>query len=368
MYKLSCFAVFIFLFFRSSGQVSFSFQPPLSGIVQKNQLWNITLGSSSNSPINVTIGLAMFDMKDNQPVMTAYARPILLIKGLHQLKASDVLPIDYNYLSAAFNINSLQNAFLPVGDYRVCYTVYLDNRNSESILSEDCTNIEVDPLSPPQLNSPADSEIVETNYPHFSWLPPTPVILFGDLNYDFLITEVQPGQSTTAAIQENLPVYFAHHLFSNSFNYPASYKSLDTSKVYAWRIVAKNGETYSAQSEVWTFSIGTKKAEQLMPANGIYFELKNENDLPSTGIIPNNILGIKYYSYDRTHDAVIKFSDENGRLVKEFVKTIQYGNNFFVFQLDHHFSDGKNYSIQISDLQSSNFKTSFRIQSNKTKN
>jgi hypothetical protein len=368
MNKLLGFSIFMFLFLGSQAQLSFSAQQPPSGIVQKNQLWNITLINSGNSQLTVTIGLSLFDAKNDELIMTAYTRPLMLTTGIRQLNAGDVAPVDYHYLSPALDMDRLPGAFLPVGEYRACYTMLSDTKTSESPLAEDCISLEIAPLSPPQLNLPADSGTVQTPYPQFNWLPPAPIVLFNELNYDLFVTEVQQGQSAYVAIQENLPVYVAHHLTFNSFNYPASNKSLDTGKIYAWRIVAKNGETFSAQSDVWTFSVASKKPEQPVPANGTYFELKNENSFPTSGIIPDNILGIKYYSYDQTHVANIQFLDEQGKIIKEVTRNVQYGDNFLVFKLDNHFSEGKLYSIEIADLQSSHFKASFSMQSNKTKN
>jgi hypothetical protein len=203
--------------------------------------------------------------------------------------------------------------------------------------------------------------MVETPYPQFNWLPPVPVTLFNDLNYDLMITEVQPGQSAASAIQENLPVYTGLHLNMTVNNYPASYKSLDTGKVYAWRVIAKNGEMFAAQSEVWTFSIGKRKTEQLVPANGMYLELKNDGSLVSTGMIPDNILGLKFYSYDKTHETVIRFANENGVILKEIKRTIQYGDNFMVIKLDRSFETDTTYFVEITDMQNTRYRTSFRM-------
>ena len=362
MYKrLSSFVIAFILLGVAHAQLSVSLHEPPTGIVQKSQLWNFTMIYSGSLPINVVIGLSLFDTKDNQPVMTGVTRSLILSKGVRQLRASDVAPVDYNYFSSAFDISRLPDGLLPIGNYRACYTVYTGNKNAENVLSEDCINIEIQPLSPPQLNMPADSAQVETPYPQFNWLPPTPVSLFSDLNYDLLVTEILPGQTAESSIEENLPIYNVNHLNTLVNNYPASNKSLDTGKIFAWKIVAKNGNMFAAQSEVWTFSITPKKTGPLVPANGTYFELKTDNSYTSTGVIPDNILGIKYYSYDKTHDAEIRFLNQNGELIKKITRTIQYGNNFMVFNLDHSFSKETTYFIEITDLQMSRYKTSFRI-------
>ena len=99
----------------------------------------------------------------------------------------------------------------------------------------------------------------------------------------------------------------------------------------------------------------------LAPATGTYLELKADNSNVNTGIIPDNNLGIKYYSFDKAHDAVIRILNERGELLKEINKTIEYGNNFLQFKLDNHFNKETTYFIEISDLRQTRYRTSFRI-------
>lgn len=354
-----CLVSFALLFVGVYAQVSVSLQEPPAGIVQKNQLWNLTLVYSGTGSVNVVVGLSLTDVSDNQPVLTAFTRSVTLTRGAKMLKAADISPIDYTYLSSAFS--RLTDAFLPVGNYRACYTIYNGSGKEGQILAEDCMPVEVTPLSPPQLTMPADEARIQTMYPQFSWLPPAPVTLFNDLNYELLVTEVRTDQDAPAAIQENIPVYHIRRLTGMVSNYPASGKSLDTGKTYAWRVIAKNGENFAAQSEVWTFKVTKETPAPLTPAGGIYLELKNDNGYTSTGVIPDNVLGIKYYSFDKTHETTVRFLNANREVVKEMKKTIEYGNNFLVFRLDNSFEKETTYYIEIKDLQDTRYRGSFRI-------
>jgi len=345
----------------AQAQLTVSVQEPPAGVVQQNQLWNLALAWGGNSPVTVTVGLSLFDIKDNQPVMTAFSQPVALRKGVRQLKAGDMAPVNYSYLSAAFNIGRQPAGFIPIGQYRACYTVYQGTKGTEDVLAEDCINLEVVPLAPPQLALPADSSTVESAYPPFNWLPPAPISLFSDLNYDVIITEVMPGQAPESAIQENLPVYNASRLTAAAFNYPASYKGIDTGKTYAWRVIAKNGEQFAAQSEVWTFRRSPNTTTPPAPANGMFLELKSDNGYATTGILPNNILGIKYYSYDKPHEATIRLLDQKGVAVQEYKRVIVYGNNFLVFRLGNGVSQETTYFIELTDLQQARYRASFRI-------
>lgn len=343
----------------ANAQVSIVVQTPPSGIVQKTQLWNLSLIHSGNDPVSVVIGITLVDIADNQPVLNAFGRPVVLNKGVKIIRAADVSPIDYTYVAAGFN--RLMDAFIPVGSYRVCYTAYTVQKEVEVPLAETCINLEVQPLSPPQLTLPADAASLQNPYPQFSWLPPAPLTLFTDLNYELLVTEVRDDQTPGAAIQENMPIYNARRLNTVVSNYPASWKSLDTGKLYAWRIIARNGESFAAQSDVWTFRVTKEKQELIAPAGNAYIELKGNNPNTNTGVIPDNILGIKYYSYDKAHETNIRFLNERGETIKEVKKTVEYGNNFLVFRLDNAFTKETTYFIEITDLQTTIHKASFRI-------
>lgn len=344
-------------------QLSVALQGPPAGLIQKSGLWTMALINSGNAPMEVTINLTLLDSKTNQPVLTAKTRPVLLTKGVHQLKPIDVAPVNYSYSSPAFMRMGVGDGLLPVGNYRACYTFYTlaGELRVEQVLAEECVPVEVQPLSPPELSQPADSAAVETPYPQFSWLPPVPVNLFTDLRYDLLVAEVQAGQSPQSAIQENLPVYSGLNLTQPFHAYAASYKSLDTGKLYAWRIVAKNGESFAAQSEVWTFHLGKKPLAPLAPTNGTYMELKSVNDPVSAGILPNNILGLQYYSYDKAHEAVIQLTGEKGDILQTVKQHLLYGKNFIVIALNGSFKPGASYFAQLVDQQNNLYRTSFRI-------
>jgi hypothetical protein len=351
--------LFVLLAAAGKAQVSVSVQEPPAGIVQKKQLWNLSLIYSGNNPVSVMIGLTLVDLADNQPVLTAYTRPVTLTKGVKQLKSADIEPIDYQYFSPAFG--RLGDALLPIGNFQACYTVYTDAKIENQVLSESCIPIEVQPLSPPQLTMPTDSALIQQPWPQFSWLPPAPVTLFNDLNYDLLVTEVRSDQTAGAAIQENMPVYNMRRLTTLINNYPSSAKRLDTGKVYAWRVIAKNGENYAAQSEVWTFRVTQEQLQKPERFTGAYIEVKQGSDYTATVTVSEDLLGVKFYSYEKSHESVIRFLDEKGEVIKEIKRTIDYGNNLMVFKLDQAFKKDVTYFIDITDLQMSHYRASFRM-------
>ena len=218
-------------------QISMTLQVPPAGVLVKNQLWNMLLVNSGASSTTVRVQLSLLDEKNNQPVLTAISAPLLLTRGARQVQAKDLSPIQYSYNGPSFHADEDPNGLLPVGSYQACYTVMVSDKGTV-VRVENCIQVNVDPLSPPLLNTPADEGLLYTPYPQFTWLPPAPVGLFNDLSYDLVVVEVLPGQGKADAIQQNIPVYSAGFVKNLYMNYPSSYRSLDTSRLYAWRIIA----------------------------------------------------------------------------------------------------------------------------------
>ena len=347
-------------------QLTMALQVPPVGVMQKGQLWNMALIYTGNGNTTVSVILTLLSARDNQPVMTAQSRPIYLAKGTTQITVRDASPVQYNYLSPVFNVDRDPNGFLPIGNYKACYTVEPIGGHDGAPLAEDCLPVEVQPLSPPQLNTPGDTATLTTAYPQFSWLPPLPLNLFSSLSYDMLVVEVLPGQGAYEAIQQNIPVYNISRYKDLAHLYPASNAPLDTGRVYAWRVIAKNEDEFVAQSEVWTFKLASHRPETIRPANGIYIPLRTENE-PSAGTyaLTENILGIKYYSFDKEYTAKFDFLNSEGQIVRSVQQKIVYGDNFLGFALDGLFQKGKLYQVDMTDQRNVHHMAGFTIKSSK---
>src|SRR6186713_935075 len=172
----------------SRAQITMTLQVPPTGVLVKNQLWNMLLVNSGSAGVVVRINMVLLDERSNQPVLTASSVPVLLARGARQLQAKDLGPIQYVYNSPAFHADQDPNGMLPAGSYQACYTVGGVEKLSAP-RAENCIQVNVDPLSPPLLNTPADEGSLYTSYPQFTWLPPTPIGLFSDLSYDLIVVE-----------------------------------------------------------------------------------------------------------------------------------------------------------------------------------
>jgi hypothetical protein len=294
-------------------------------VLRKAQLWNMLLVSASSTPMRVSIELRVSDARTGQPLLTGVSRSIPLNKGAKQIQAGDVTPVIYEYLSPAADRSA--NGLLTAGTYLACYSVMQQNGEVNTLLAEDCLPFAVEPVSPPLLNTPADQSTEEPNLPQFSWLPPAPLTIFSDLNYDMLMVELRAGQSAAEAIQQNIPVFRSLHNRNLFVNYPVSAVALDTAKRYAWTITANNGNQFAAQTDVWTFKIKGVQPVNNISTEDAYIQLRKELDgtvISCSGTLKfeyNNVAGDKAASYE-----LIALDAQNGIAHSDIVE-LKPGDN-----------------------------------------
>jgi len=279
-------------------QFGINIQIPNAGLIQRERLWDISLVNNSEMQ-EVMLSLNLQDASSGETVLTAETGSVFATKGIKLLKAKDLTPISYSYSSSSFS-----RTFLPMGSYIACYQVVSITNRKNSVLAEECIRINIDPLSPPILALPDNKSYCETAYPQFSWLPPTPIEMFTDLTFDLIVVEINEGQTPSQAIQENAPIYLNSSIKKTFENYPASFSKLDTSKIYAWQVIARNNLNYAGKTEVWTFKIKTPSWLKLLIEQTPFIKMKT--GIPERGIAPNGILKISYMN--ETVDTSISIS------------------------------------------------------------
>lgn len=317
----------------SSAQVITKLQLPPVGLSLKSQLWNLSLINTSNEVLDVRLELVVSNASTNQKILSGTTRVINLPKGLRMLTANGVAPVTYNVLSPEYNFNVAQEGFIPVGTYNVCYTLvaFRGDAGGDRI-GEECETIDVQPISPPLLISPSDSEYVEINRPLFTWLPPSPSNLFNGLAYDFTLAEVQSTQSGADAIQQNIPIQQASNLLTNSLQYSPSFQELDTAKLYAWQITVKSAGSPVAQSEVWTFRLKSNKSTPIKNTDFDYYaKLKMGTDASFS--LSSGVVKYAYLNEANDKSVAIKVHDITSALRKEIkldssYVNLQYGENY----------------------------------------
>lgn len=243
-------AILCLLPFFGKAQVNINVQFPPGGLVQKNQLWNLILMNNREDITDLNIKMSLQNAVTGEVVLSAETRDIICSKGVKMITERDVQPVNYNY-----NSPDLSKAYLPLGSYIACYRIYHLGAKGEELLGDECVRLNIDPLSPPLLNTPADNTEIETPYPQFTWMPPAPIDMFTSLSYEIAVCEIKEGQKPIEAIQYNTPVYIKAGISQPAENYSTSYAKLEQGKSYAWQVVAVNGMSYSAKTEVWSFTV-----------------------------------------------------------------------------------------------------------------
>jgi len=316
------------------GQVNMTVQVPPTGVMQKAQLWNMLLVSASSSAISVRIELRITDAHTNQPVLTGISRTIILSKGAKQIQIGDVMPVAYEYLSSSADRSA--NGLLTAGTYLACYNVIRQSGDVGNLVAEDCLPFSVEPVSPPLLNTPADRSLSETNLPQFTWLPPAPVTIFNDLNYDMVLVELRAGQSPAEAVQQNIPVFRSAHSRNMFVNYPVSAVALDTAKRYAWTVTANNGNQFAAQTDVWTFMVKGIQPVKTELLSDAYIQLRKELD--ATVFTCRDILPFSYNNVagDTTIRYEIIAQDEQNVVKKTGVLKLKAGENLLNVKPGNH--------------------------------
>lgn len=262
-------------------QILITPQVPPQGLIQKNQLWNILIINQTGATRQVQVKLSLTDGLTGQQLLLGSGRTLVLPPGATQLREPDIAPIQYNYTGAYASLDRSPGDLLMAGVYIACYTLIENNgKGFETQIAEECLNTEVEPVSPPQLISPADTSVVETNYPYFNWIPPAPATMFANLQYEIRIAELKKGQSSDEAIQRNTPIYIQRYLSTPYLLYPASYTKLERGKSYAWQVIAKNGNVYTQKTEAWSFKIKEDSASIIID-NGMYAKLRKGFDAQS---------------------------------------------------------------------------------------
>lgn len=195
---------------------------------------------------------------------------------------------------------------------------------------------------------PADSSILQSSAIQFTWTPPAPVSLFGRLGYDVVVTEVRPGQQPAEALQENLPFYSTSQITANFESYPVSLPKFENGKWYAWQVIARDERSYAAKTETWVFSVRNDSLKQ-DPATISYLLLGDANGGLSR--ITKAGLFVKYYCYDKDHEATLQILQSDGKVIQQLRQPLQYGDNYFRIPIKSQLRTDVVYTLQLIDTQ-----------------
>ncbi len=304
-----------------------SIQPilPLTGMIQKNNLWNVAvINTSADTYNNCRIELALRDRTSGLEVMTATTGLFQLGTGAKQLNTVFLMPIQYNYFSSA--VTNRTDDFISVGNYIACYRLSLNNKIP---VVEECIAFDVEPISPPMLINPTDSAMLEVAPSQFSWIPPAPLNLFSGLGYEVVITEIQPGQKAEEAIQQNLPFYTEPNMPVNNLAGIGATLNFEKGKWYAWQVIARDEKKYAGKSEVWVFQI-KENADLKIELNSSFSKMKINNS--ELAVVQDDLLKVLYRNELTDQIIDIKIIDltdaKKTNAATGFKTKLQLGDNY----------------------------------------
>ena len=146
------------------------------------------------------------------------------------------------------------------------------------------------------------------------------------------MAEVLTGQSATDAVQKNLPVQSTLALQQPALRYPLQGRALEKGKTYAWQIVARDQNQFSAKSEVWTFTVKNDSTNNATDGTS-YIKVTSKPLSPVFAI--NGILKAEYYH--ELADSVINIKIFNVKHSETVLFSsaipVKHGQNFLQYDL-----------------------------------
>lgn len=243
--------IFTLLNIHSIGQIMINPIEAPKPFVKTDMLWNVVIINQGMTDVSGKFQLNIED-ENHRIILSGISNFISFPKGTKVLNYNTVAPINYSYNSSSNDFNS----WMKVGKYNLCYSVLcpIVDGNALNPVAENCLEMNIEPLSPPELNVPEDKSTLYETRPNFLWTPPAPVNLFSQLRYEIKLVEVNKYQSAENALLNNNPIYFENGLTNNSKLLPSSYKELVVNKDYAWQVTAYDN-SYSIKTTPYTFKV-----------------------------------------------------------------------------------------------------------------
>ena len=328
---------------------------PTGGIYLKSQLWNVSVSSTSTTTVEAMLRLELKDIQSRQTVLSGQSARFRVSPGVKKIQLSEIEPVAYNY-GAGVVMDRSANGTLPIGKYQVCYQLIWTYGENQTAATDDCDEIEVEPLSPPLLTMPENDSVVDRANPNFTWVPPAPLSMFGDLQYDLVLSPVLEGQSITDAIQQNLPMQQAAGLHQPFFTYPLQGPQLEMNKRYAWQIIARDGAQYAVKSEVWSFRTADKPL--VTGDNLVYLVLDGKTTGRET--IAPDLLHLKYTA-GVARKAVLLLKTADGRILVTKTLSLHEGDNYLHIPLSGKFQSKQTYTAALQEPDGSMVGVSFTI-------
>ena len=283
---LVCILILVVWDMKAQISINVSSPPPLN--LRARDIYNATVINSGNI-VNVYFKAILTNTSTGKIVLEGKSNIINLNKGSIILNEGLLQPT-YNFYSESFRASGLA----PYGNYEICITVISINNNE--VIGEGCIAVEVTPMSPPLLINPENESEINEQYPLLTWLAPTPLKALGSVLYDIKIVEIFPNQTPYDAIQRNYGVLELRGIKNTFLQYPVTAMKLDSSKKYAWRVIAKtNDGNILGETEVWVFRLSNENLTETTDNKADVYILLNQNqNSQSLYVFRNKQLALRF--------------------------------------------------------------------------
>jgi hypothetical protein len=241
-----------------------------------------------------------------------------------------------------------QSGIFPEGEYEYCFQVYRSDKTGRAeLLSEQCFDYLVEPLTPLFLIEPYLKEKICEKRPSFTWQPSLPAI--PGSQYRVTVAEMHPGQPANEALVYNLPLINQSYILSSLLLYPPSAKELEEGKSYAWQVTVYKEGIILNRSEIWEFSIKCNDTPAVDKEDGF----RDIEDLAKGNyyIANGKIRFAVYNAYEETTLQYNMFClNKPDQIFKHLPKVkLKRGNNNIVIDLTENkaFTDDYHYIITV---------------------
>lgn len=291
---------------ESFAQFQITFAPTLPNELHYTQLWQFDIVSNNSTTQTVRITGTLEDQYGI--ALRATSATVELVPGhnsstyLQERLKPTTSFVKPEYARA---LNSLSG--FPSGEYQWC--IEIEEVAEQYIGGQACITKVVSVLIPPHLITPEHEAIIQESRPVFAWSPPVPVKNHSALNYTIKIVEQKKGQLPEAAIATNSIHFQLTNLRSPILSYPATAKSFEVGKKYAWTVVAYIGGQAIPAEEVWLFQPEEEPQPAVIQTTGSYAKLKSELDVDFVTLPRDGHLRFAFNSQQA--GATISFQIEN---------------------------------------------------------
>lgn len=331
-----------------------------AGMLNKKNLFDYQVTSSSNTPKNVLLkGTVKYR---NQPYKVSYSLKFQAQPGVNNIAEHGHRAV-FEYSSTS--VKELFELFdrLPEGTLQYCVT--LNSADGESTIAgvEDCTFGKNEDLFLINLVDPENkAELYELN-PMLSWVANYPFA--SSLAYKIKVVEMKKDQNAINAIKRNNPVYEEKGLMQMSVNYPIYAKPLQVGSTYAWTVDAYYKDILLGGAEPWQFTIVEDSILKSISLNPAYIDLEKESGVYK--LYAPGIIKIKYELKDLKSDLLqVELLDKNKKAVtlpKELKQlNAIVGDNRYELNLKEYLSLShmKDYVLSIVSSTGSVYKIPFK--------